>query len=80
MTEHKGSRYSVFRNLLQAGVCYRTSEAFHIRHDDKYRQYRVDLFYFSQSNSSHLENSLKNLDTGFHCKLCQNQIPSLCRE
>lgn len=79
MTEHKGSGYSVLKNLLQAGVSYHTSEAFHslIRHENRNRQYRVDLFHFSHSNSSHLKNWLKNLDTGFHCKLSQNQICSL---
>lgn len=79
MTEHKGPRYSVFRNLLQAGVSYYTAEAFYtrIRHKNRYRQFRVDLFNFSHSNSSHLKNSPKNLNTGFHCKLCQNKIPSL---
>lgn len=46
MTEHKGFGYSVFRNLMQAGVSYHMSEAFysHIRHENRYRQYRVDLF------------------------------------
>lgn len=69
-TEVKCSRYSAFRDFLQANLFYHTSETFWIVYDMKRHQSSMELNFWVLTWKSHsLERQAKMLYAGFNYKI-----------